>query len=218
MALEVLTKVIPLELMGIIMNKAIAIDVWNSLYLRNIGTEHVRKARANTLQQEFDALKFKDGEMIDNFGVHINSLTTQLAVLGTTYTNEEIVRCFLQALPPRFDQITTLIETLLDLADVSLDELIDQLKLVEEKMNRDDKKSVARLNLMEDKLMAHVSSCLKVDGSENSDSSNEGSSSGKRGRGHGHGRNNGGRGGTKGGGCTSNTGCRGNDSGGVTGG
>jgi hypothetical protein len=50
MVLEVLTKVIPLELMGIIMNKAIAIDVWNSLYLRNIGTEHVRKARANTLQ------------------------------------------------------------------------------------------------------------------------------------------------------------------------
>jgi uncharacterized membrane protein YgcG len=155
--------------------------------------------------------------MIDNFGVHINSLTTQLAVLEATYIDEEIVRCFLQALPPRFDQITTSIETLLDLDDVSLDELIDQLKLVEEKMNRDDKESVARLNLMEDKLMAHVSSCLTVDGSENSDSSNEGSSSGKRGHGHGHGRNNGGRGGIEGGGCTSGTGCRGNGSGSVTG-
>jgi hypothetical protein len=45
-------------------------------------------------------------------------------VLVNTYTEEEIVRCFLQALPPRFDQIATSIETLLDLSDVSLDELI----------------------------------------------------------------------------------------------
>jgi uncharacterized membrane protein YgcG len=179
----------------------------------------VRKARASTLRREFDSLKFEAGETNDDFGVRINHLTTQLAVLGSSYTEEEIVRRFLQALLPRFDQIAALIETLLDLADVTLDELIGWLKPVEEKMNRDHKESVAKLNLTEDELVARLSSHLKTTGSGNPGSSKEGSSSGKRGRGHGRGRdkNSGGRGGADGGGRTGGNGGRGNNGGDVTG-
>jgi hypothetical protein len=70
---------------------------------------------------------FEDGESIDDFTVRMNHLITQLAVLGNSYTDEEIVRCLLNALPSRFDQIAVSIKTLLDLADVSLDELIGNL-------------------------------------------------------------------------------------------
>jgi hypothetical protein len=85
----------------------------------------------------------------------------------------------------RYDQITAPIETLLDLADISLDELIGWLKPVEEKMNCGDKGLVARLNLIE--LVVRVSSRLKLTGSGNSESSKEGLSSGKRGHGRGGG-------------------------------
>jgi hypothetical protein len=180
MALEVMSKAVPSELMGTIVNKASAKAAWDALYLRNIGAECVCKARASTLRWEFDSLKFEDGETIDDFDVHINHLTTQLAVLGSRYTEEEIIRRFLQALPPRFDQIAASIETILDLADVSLDELISRFKPVEEKMNRNNKQFVAKLNLMEDELVSWLSSRLKVTRFENSDSSKEGSSSGKR--------------------------------------
>jgi hypothetical protein len=95
-----------------------------SLHLRNVSMDRVPKARASTLQHGFDSLQFQDGATINNFGIHINRLTAQLAVLRNTYTEEEIVRCFLQALLPRFDQITVSTETPLDLSDVSLDELI----------------------------------------------------------------------------------------------
>jgi uncharacterized membrane protein YgcG len=219
MALEVLTKVVPPKLMGTIANKASAKATWDALYLRNVGAERVRKARASTLRREFDSLKFEAGETIDDFGVRINHLTTQLAVLGSSYTEEEIVRRFLQALLPRFDQIAASIETLLDLADVTLDELIGWLKPVEEKMNRDHKESVAKLNLTEDELVARLSSHLKTTGSGNPGSSKEGSSSGKRGRGRGRGRgkNSGGRGGADGGGRTGGNGGRGNNGGDVTG-
>jgi uncharacterized membrane protein YgcG len=219
MALEVLTKAVSPELMGTIANKATAKAACDSMYLWNIGVERVRKERASMLRREFDMLKFEDDETIDNFGVCINSLITQLALLGTGYTDKEILRRFLQALPPRYDQTAASIETLLDLGDISLDELIGRLKPVEEKMNRSDKESVARLNLTEDELVAHVSSRLKVVGSGNKDSSMEGSSSGKRRRrrGRGHGRNNGSHGGTEGGGRASNGGGRGNGGGGVAG-
>jgi hypothetical protein len=49
MALEVLTKVLPPELMGTIANKATANDAWNSLYMHNIGIKRVRKVRASML-------------------------------------------------------------------------------------------------------------------------------------------------------------------------
>jgi hypothetical protein len=71
-----------------------------------------------------------------------------------SYTNEETIRWFLNELPSRFNQIIVSIETLLDLSDVSLDELIGRLKLVEEKMYRGEKESVAKLNLTEEELLA----------------------------------------------------------------
>jgi hypothetical protein len=181
--------------------------------------DRVQKARASTLRHEFDSLQFQDGETIDDFGVRINHLTTQLAVLVNTYTEEEIVRCFLQALPPRFDQIATSIETLLDLSDVSLDELIGRLKPMEEKMNRSEKDSLVRLSLTEDELVTRLSSRLKTSGLGNPESSKEASSSGKRGRGrgggrgHGHGRRGGGRGAVDGGGRTSGSSSRGEGAG-----
>jgi hypothetical protein len=42
MALEVLTKAVPQELMGTNANKATAKEAWDSLFLRNIRADHVR--------------------------------------------------------------------------------------------------------------------------------------------------------------------------------
>jgi hypothetical protein len=176
MALEVLTKAVPSEMMGTITNKVTAMAAWDTLHLRNVGAERVRKARTSTLRREFDSPVYEDGELIDDFGNHITHLTTHLVVMGNNCTEEEIVRRFLQALPPRFDQIAASIETLLDPANVSLDELIGRFKPVEEKMNRDRKEAVGKLNLMEDELVALLSSRLKATGSNSPGSSKEGSS------------------------------------------
>jgi hypothetical protein len=59
--------------------------------------------------------------------------------------------------------------------------LIGRLKLVEEKMNHGDKEFVVRLNLTEDELVVPMSSCLKVAGSGNTDSTKVESSGDKRG-------------------------------------
>ncbi|WVZ92528.1 hypothetical protein U9M48_038583 [Paspalum notatum var. saurae] len=72
MALEVLTKAVPAERMGTIANKATAKLAWDSIKLINVGVERVHKAKASTLRCEFDSLKFKDGETVDDFGIRIN--------------------------------------------------------------------------------------------------------------------------------------------------
>jgi hypothetical protein len=101
LALEVIAKAVPSELMGSIASKPSAKAAWESLVLRKVGVDRVCKA--STLKREFDSLTFEAGESIDDFGTRLSRITNQLAVLGFKYKEEEIVRRFLAALPPKFE-------------------------------------------------------------------------------------------------------------------
>jgi hypothetical protein len=79
------------------------------------------------------------------------------------------VRRFLAALPPKFEQIATSIETLCDLDTHTVDELIGRLKPSEEQINRNNGKSIASLNLTEDELVARLSAHLKTSGNGGGD-------------------------------------------------
>jgi DNA-directed RNA polymerase specialized sigma24 family protein len=103
LALEVIAKAVPPELMGSIVSKPSAMAAWESLVLRNVGVDRVRKAKASALKREFDSLTFEAGESIDDFSTRLSRITNQLAVLGFEYKEEEIVRRFLVALPPKFE-------------------------------------------------------------------------------------------------------------------
>jgi hypothetical protein len=67
MALEVIAKAVPVEMMGSMASKPPAKAAWESI-LRNVGVDRVRKVKANTFKREFDSLRFLDREMVDNFG------------------------------------------------------------------------------------------------------------------------------------------------------
>jgi hypothetical protein len=122
LALEVIAKAVPPKLMGSITSKPSAKVAWESLVLHNVGVDRVRKAKASTLKCEFDLLTFEAGESINDFGTRLSRITNQLAVLGFEFKEEEIVRRFLAALPPKFEQIATSIETLCDLDTITVDE------------------------------------------------------------------------------------------------
>ncbi|KAJ1282550.1 hypothetical protein BS78_03G060800 [Paspalum vaginatum] len=183
MALEVLAKAIPAEMMGTIASKPTAKVAWDAIKVMNVGVERVRKAKAGTLRRDFDALKFRDGESVDDFGIRINHLVNQLAVLGDGIREEEVVRKFLQALSARFEQIASSIETLLDLSDVSVEELIGRLKATEERHNHGGANSIASLNLTEDELVARLSSRLQLSGGGGGNSDGGGSECGSNGGG-----------------------------------
>ncbi|WVZ85161.1 hypothetical protein U9M48_032111 [Paspalum notatum var. saurae] len=183
MALEVLTKAVPAELMGTIAYKATAKIAWDSIKLMNVGVERVRKAKASTLRREFDSLKFKDGETVDDFGIRINRIANQLAVLGGGLKEEEIVHKFLQAFPLRFEQIASSIETLLDLKDVTVEELIGRLKATEERHGYNGNDSIAKLNLTEDERVARISSRLQLTGGGSGSNSGGGTTAGSSGAG-----------------------------------
>jgi hypothetical protein len=64
------------ELMGSIVSKPSVMAAWESLVLRNVGVDRVRKVKVSTLKREFDSLTFEAGESIDDFGMRLSRITS----------------------------------------------------------------------------------------------------------------------------------------------
>ena len=101
--MEAIALGVPEEMHGSIARKATAKEAWDSLKKMHLGVDRVRQAKANTLRREFNALRFKDGESVDDFAIWITDVASQLEVLDAGYTEPEVVRKFLQAMPPRYE-------------------------------------------------------------------------------------------------------------------
>jgi hypothetical protein len=82
MGLEVIAKVVPLDMLDSIARKPMAKAAWDSIRLHNVGVDRVKKANASSLKCEFDTLMFLDGESVDDFDARIEWITNQPVVLG----------------------------------------------------------------------------------------------------------------------------------------
>jgi hypothetical protein len=83
------------ELQGVLANKATVKEDWDALKTRHLGVDRVRKAKAQTLRQEFDVITFREGESVDDFSCRLTKITDQLAILGEVYEEETILHKFL---------------------------------------------------------------------------------------------------------------------------
>ena len=50
-------------------------------------------------------LAFRDGEAVEDFSLHLQSLISQLAAHSITVTDEEAVAKYLRVVPPKYTQI-----------------------------------------------------------------------------------------------------------------
>jgi hypothetical protein len=90
LALEVIAKEVPPELMGSIASKPSVMAAWESLVLCNVGVDRVRKAKVSTLRHEFDSLTFEVGESIDDFGTRLSRITNQLRFLASNTRRKKL--------------------------------------------------------------------------------------------------------------------------------
>jgi hypothetical protein len=67
------------------------------------------------LQHEFENISFKNGELIDDFALHINVLVEDLHGLEETVNDTRVVKKMLRVLLKRYSQIIVSIETVLAL-------------------------------------------------------------------------------------------------------
>jgi len=63
---------------------------WDTLKAMGVGLDHAKKVKAQQLQQEYEALAFCDIKVVQDFALRLQSLVSQLAVLGVVISVEVV--------------------------------------------------------------------------------------------------------------------------------
>lgn len=101
-------------------------------------------------------MSFRDWETIDDFTLRLTnlaSLVTSLATLGEPIDESQFIKKFLRVVPPRFSQLALSIETLVDISELSLEDVTGRLKATED-----------HLESLEQPLSSESSSLLRSSG------------------------------------------------------
>jgi hypothetical protein len=85
-------------------------EAWEVVKTMHLGADRVKDVNAQKLMQEFENIKFKEGESIDDFGMRINNLVGNLRALGETVEDTRVIKKFLRVVPARFASVVISIE------------------------------------------------------------------------------------------------------------
>ncbi|XP_073360469.1 uncharacterized protein [Aegilops tauschii subsp. strangulata] len=154
-ALGAILSSVPPELVQILAAKDDAKVAWDTIKTLRVGVDRVREARRQKLRKDFDALAFKAGENVEDFSLRVSSVVTELQALGDTTSELDGVQKILRVVPSRYSQMACSIETLLDLKNLSIDELSGRLAASEGR-GAPEQDSGGRLLLTEEEWRARL--------------------------------------------------------------
>ncbi|KAK1417930.1 hypothetical protein QVD17_27066 [Tagetes erecta] len=138
-AMAVLFQAIPESLLLQIGNLKTMKEMWDAIKTRHLGADRVKEARLQTLMNEFEGLKMKEHETIDDFASKLSGIASKAASLGEIIEQSKLVKKFLSGLPrKRFIQIVASIEQTVDLKKIGFEDIIGRLKAYEERIREED--------------------------------------------------------------------------------
>lgn len=106
-------------------------DIWKTLLVTHQGNNQVKDNKIDLLVQQYEQFIIPEDESIVSSFASFNSIITSLKSLDEEISVKSCVRKYLWALHPKWRAKVTTIEESKDLASLSLDELIGNLKVHE---------------------------------------------------------------------------------------
>ncbi|XP_056690494.1 uncharacterized protein [Spinacia oleracea] len=135
MATTLLFQSIPDALILQVAELETAKKVWEAIKARHVGAERVREARLQTLMADFDRLKMKDTEKIDDFAGKLSKISSKSAALRENIEEPKLVKKFLKSLPrKKYIHIVASLEQVLDLNTTRFEDILGRIKAYEERV------------------------------------------------------------------------------------
>ena len=100
MALTAIYQAVLEDILLMLAEKNSTKAVWETLQTMHVGVEHVKKAKVQTLRSEFEAIRMKDGESIEDFTMKLMTIISGIRSLGDKVEEISIVKKFHRACPP----------------------------------------------------------------------------------------------------------------------
>ncbi|XP_066357986.1 uncharacterized protein [Miscanthus floridulus] len=111
-------------------------EVWECLKERFVGADRVRDARLQTLKCEFDALRMKDDEGVDQYASKISAMSVKYGNLGGTLDDQAMVKKLFDTVPDKYITVVAGIEQFFDLKKLVFEEAVGRFKAFEERVQR----------------------------------------------------------------------------------
>ncbi|KAG7586435.1 Zinc finger CCHC-type [Arabidopsis thaliana x Arabidopsis arenosa] len=119
-------------------------EVWDAIKTRNLGADRVKEARLQTLMSDFDRLKMKETESIDEFAGKLSEIATKAAALGEKINETKLVKKFLGSVPrKKYIHIVASLEQVLDLKKTGFEDIVGRLKTYEERVLDEEEEPIA---------------------------------------------------------------------------
>jgi hypothetical protein len=134
MALDVLSSVVPPEMVASVVGQDTAKAVWDTIKMMCVGDDRVKASTAQTLLRQFEMATFKEDECIEDFSMRLAGMVQHLAALGETVEDAKVVGKFLRSVPTKYKQIVLAIQTLFNVSMLTLPNVTGRLKAVEDEM------------------------------------------------------------------------------------
>ncbi|GJZ96721.1 zf-CCHC domain-containing protein [Tanacetum coccineum] len=136
---------------------------WKNLLITHQGNNQVKDNKIDLLVQQYEQFVIFEDESIDSAFARFNTIITSLKALDECYFSKNYARKFLRALHPKWRAKVTTIEESKDLTSLSLDELIENLKVHEMIIKKDSEivkvKGERRSLALKDKKESSVEEC-----------------------------------------------------------
>jgi hypothetical protein len=87
---------------------------------------------------EFESIRFKEGETVDDFTMRLGSLVTELGTLGEVIKEQQVVQKLLRVVPKHLSQVAVAIDVPQDLLKLTLEDVGDRLRAAEDHAMKDD--------------------------------------------------------------------------------
>nr|GEW04505.1 DUF4219 domain-containing protein/UBN2 domain-containing protein [Tanacetum cinerariifolium] len=106
-------------------------EIWDTLLITHQRNSQVKDNKIDLLVQQYEQFIIPKEESIDNAFARFNIIITSLKALDEGFSSNNYVRKFLRELHPKWHAKVMAIEEPKDLTSLSLDELIENLKVYE---------------------------------------------------------------------------------------
>ena len=113
-------------------------EVWESIKVRYIGADRVQKARLQTLRSEFETLKMKTDETVNDFAGKLGSIRGKCKSLGSNLKDKVLVGKLLNSVPKKFLPIVASIEQYSEIDKMTFEEAVGRLTAYEERLKSQD--------------------------------------------------------------------------------
>jgi hypothetical protein len=102
MASAAVLHAVPAEMKSSTTEKKSAKEAWMMVKTMRLGDERVHAANTQKLLGSFENVKFRDGELIGEFAMRLNSLASELCALGEKIDEVWLIKKMLHVVPKHY--------------------------------------------------------------------------------------------------------------------